>query len=789
MKKLSKLLALLMCFVMLFTVPVYADEAETLNDFPILISANPFAPITGTVVEVQKYGNLTMDLLPADLTNAGFAVGDFLTVKAGGEELQIPLCTNYSDVDTGSLVVRMTDTQVVVAINMGNFAGTYGIAEGDTVSFALKEKEGYMAEFLAHQLSRTNERSDYATDSVFANFRGITTTGIKPGVLYRGASPINNEIGRAAYADALIDAVNIKTIVNLADNAAAIESYRGADDFNSPYYAKLYDAGKVITLNMGVDLSSKDFSDKLVEGLNFMAKGKAPYYFHCTEGKDRAGFTAAVIEALMGASLDEIIADYMLTYENYYGVEKGSEQYEAIAKSNIYASVATIICGKDKNDDISDINLQKAVTSYLKGIGMTSKQIKKLKKALSVDSKFGKKAISGTVTELEKYGHCSSDILISDFEALGYKFGDMCTVVFDNGFTLECPFLDGYYVDNGYPLVRAYPGHTNIAVCINYGKLFEIADVEIGDSFTIFLSESKGYIDEYEIRTLSRTNERADYASDEIFANFRPVTSGTIADGVLFRSSSPINNELGRAAYADDLAEAAGIATFVNLADSADDMAAHIAAEDFDSPYYKSVYDAGNVIVLNMGVSYATDEFRADITEGAKFMAGKEAPYLFHCNEGKDRAGFMAALLEALMGATKDEIVADYMTSYANYYGVEANTRKYEVISKDILSMLAVIAGTEEITDTTDLAAGAKAYLLAGGMSEEEIAALVSKLSTPIAPATRTYVVVKNDTLRKIAKKELGAASRFTEIVELNKGLIKNPDLIRIGWELIIPAK
>lgn len=35
-----------------------------------------------------------------------------------------------------------------------------------------------------------------------------------------------------------------------------------------------------------------------------------------------------------------------------------------------------------------------------------------------------------------------------------------------------------------------------------------------------------------------------------------------------------------------------------------------------------------------------------------------------HCTKGKDRAGFMPALLEALIGATREEIVEDYMQSY-----------------------------------------------------------------------------------------------------------------------------
>ena len=63
---------------------------------------------------------------------------------------------------------------------------------------------------------------------------------------------------------------------------------------------------------MNVDIAGKDFSEKLAKGLKFMAGKKAPYMVHCTEGKDRAGFVSAVLEALMGAEMDEIVADYRL---------------------------------------------------------------------------------------------------------------------------------------------------------------------------------------------------------------------------------------------------------------------------------------------------------------------------------------------------------------------------------------------------------------------------------------------------------------------------------------------
>ena len=50
-----------------------------------------------------------------------------------------------------------------------------------------------------------------------------------------------------------------------------------------------------------------------------------------------------------------------------------------------------------------------------------------------------------------------------------------------------------------------------------------------------------------------------------------------------------------------------------------------------------------------------------------------------------------------------------------------------------------------------------------------------------------TYVVVKGDSLSKIAAREYGDANKWRTIYEANTDLIKNPDLIYPGQELKIP--
>jgi nucleoid-associated protein YgaU len=52
----------------------------------------------------------------------------------------------------------------------------------------------------------------------------------------------------------------------------------------------------------------------------------------------------------------------------------------------------------------------------------------------------------------------------------------------------------------------------------------------------------------------------------------------------------------------------------------------------------------------------------------------------------------------------------------------------------------------------------------------------------------KTYVVVKGDSLSKIAKREYGDANKWRTIYEANKDLINDPDLIYPGQELKVPG-
>lgn len=68
--------------------------------------------------------------------------------------------------------------------------------------------------------------------------------------------------------------------------------------------------------------------------------------------------------------------------------------------------------------------------------------------------------------------------------------------------------------------------------------------------------------------------------------------------------------------------------------------------------------------------------------------------------------------------------------------------------------------------------------------SVNKTAARVNSKSTP-----KTHTVKKGDCLWNIAKKYLGSGSRYMEIFNLNKDKLKDPNKIKIGQVLKLPAK
>lgn len=340
-----------------------------------------------------------------------------------------------------------------------------------------------------------------------------------------------------------------------------------------------------------------------------------------------------------------------------------------------------------------------------------------------------------TVSKDEKFGSALLSLSQEEFEALGFALGDGCSVEFGNGFTLpDVPYFNGYYVRNGEPVIVAYPGDPCVRITLNNVGIWDAAGLSEGDSVTITQVEPGKYSAIQEALGQIYSFDRNDYPSDEAFANFRSFSAGALKEDFLYRGASPVDNSRCRAPYVDALLEQNSVAFVIDLADSEEDMAGYIAAPDFSSAYTKDLYDNGAVVLLDMGSGYTGQAYKEKVAQGLRAALDSEGPIYIHCMEGKDRTGFVCLLLEALAGATYDEMKADYMATYENYYQVTKTDtpEKYDaIVDLYFVPFMEFLHQTEDVSilETADYREDAAFYLKDGGLTEDEIAALLTLIT------------------------------------------------------------
>lgn len=346
-------------------------ESKDNNDSILISNLN----IYGTDNKSKILINMSID----EFNKKGYEFGDSVDIEfSNGFKLEdIPYYDGYYDKKGGAILLALhSNSNIMVTSDITELWKTSKVKDSDTVKISRRKKGKYKDTQNLWNIKYTNNRNDYSSDEVFVNFRNIKVGNLKTNILYREASPIDNYYNRAKYVDKLIKKVNINYDIDLSDDEKNIKIHFGKKDFDSPYFKSLYQNSKVCLKKMIYDYKSKDYANKVVQILMDMSKNDGPYYVHCVEGKDRTGFLCIVITGLAGAKYEEIVKDYMITYDNYYGINeiKDRERYNKIKEQTVDDLLRFFAgYGNSANENIAlnDLDWNSIMGRYLLDNGMS----------------------------------------------------------------------------------------------------------------------------------------------------------------------------------------------------------------------------------------------------------------------------------------------------------------------------------------------------------------------------------------------------------------------------------
>lgn len=354
-----------------------------------------FHEILTTVKRIKNDGSLGLTCMPEELIDAGCRPGDIICVEISKRiSLQIPFVEQLESI--GLLGACLCDfggehLELSLKLHSGSFAKRIGgdVGEPIKLSFGSKTESKLVTPVMPLFPKSQNE---YASDCSFGNFRMVSVGGIAPNTLFRGCSPINpfSGVERARCVDVLCAQEKIKTIINLADSIADIQSFLEVRGEDHPFTASVLHRNCLFAVPLGVDFFDADSTQKISSVTRFMLQHKPPFYIHCNEGKDRTGIMVMLLECLMGASVFEMEQDYLTSYTNLFHVQQDTATYYNL-KTRFADRILFVIAHPDSlerisminwNDidrEISNVNFIYAAEQYfIKQVGLMANEVVKL---------------------------------------------------------------------------------------------------------------------------------------------------------------------------------------------------------------------------------------------------------------------------------------------------------------------------------------------------------------------------------------------------------------------------
>lgn len=255
------------------------------------ISTSSEITIPDSVIEIRDniaITNLDLEQLAAE----GYNFGDVFTVTAGSLTFTAPLVDSADQVDRGSYYISVEDGAIIFGLRGGSVTG---VRVRDKVGFTLTADDGYLREYLIRSL-------DYS-GAVLDDLTSYEAGSMKRGHIYTVYDAMLTTVSEE-YASSVIEEHDIATIIDITYEGVQIPQIEGVEYFHA--------------------------SD-LTQALRILISSDKPYLL-VLDASDLSLQLLPILEALMGARLEQIITDAIQPYQQYYALEEGSPVYQELVQ-------------------------------------------------------------------------------------------------------------------------------------------------------------------------------------------------------------------------------------------------------------------------------------------------------------------------------------------------------------------------------------------------------------------------------------------------------------------------
>ncbi|MCQ2794277.1 MAG: tyrosine-protein phosphatase [Bacilli bacterium] len=364
------------------------------------------------------------------------------------------------------------------------------------------------------------------------------------------------------------------------------------------------------------------------------------------------------------------------------------------------------------------------------------------------------------------FGNVDFNVTCNDFISAGYEYDDLIDVTIKDvdGHGKDAVFNTAFvknFNETGYfaPCLCNYEGaneYFELNFSINPTK--ELGEQLVGKKVVFAMKKKAGF---KERRELVSVPQRLTYddiyeetqdrdLTNRRYANFRDVTEikgieDKIDKGILYRGSSPFDAKdnpgdrdvvtdilLYQKIQKENLDTPMSEVSLCNVGEKLDNfMKEHKKRMDmffYDSTtvtLYKTINETDIAkkafCAVNLGADFFNNKVEGKdalaVGDVFKYLAARarlgkgssRIPAYIHCNEGKDRTGFILMILEALMGVGAETIKKDFMLTFYNYYNVkEEDEEKYKALAdigayRDLYSLLCCGEGVDPLAELSKI--------------------------------------------------------------------------------------